>query len=183
LQSNLEELPIGKDAPGLVNAVIEVPGGSRNKYEYDPGLGRIVRDRVLLGSVRYPADYGFVPSTLADDGDPLDVMVASYDPVFSGCVVRARPVGALHMTDREGEDYTVFALPQHDARFDGIDALGDLPGQSLAEIEQFFTIYKRLEGDDEAAIQGWLDRDGAYEIIRRCASRRSSARDGAGDPH
>ena len=96
---DLEALPIGEDAPGLVNVVVEVPVGSRNKYEYEPELGVIMRDRVLPGNIRYPADYGFVPSTESADGEPLDAMVAAYDPVFPGCVIRARVVGALEMDE------------------------------------------------------------------------------------
>jgi inorganic pyrophosphatase len=96
---DLEALPIGEDAPGLVNVVVEVPVGSRNKYEYEPELGVIMRDRVLPGNVRFPADYGFVPSTESADGEPLDAMVAAYDPVFPGCVIRARVVGALEMDE------------------------------------------------------------------------------------
>src|SRR5829696_674820 len=92
METNLETLPIGEDAPRLVNAVIEVPVGSRNKYEYEPDLEVIMRDRVLPGAVRYPTDYGFVPSTLTDRGDALDIVVAAYDPAFPGCVVRARPM-------------------------------------------------------------------------------------------
>jgi inorganic pyrophosphatase len=105
MKINLGKLPMGEDAPGLVNAVVEVPVGSRNKYE--PDLGVIVRDRVLPGAVRYPTYYGFVPSTLADRGDPLDVVVAAYDLAFPGCVVRARPIGALHITDSKGEEHNV----------------------------------------------------------------------------
>ena len=105
METNLETLPIGEDAPRLVNAVIEVPVGSRNKYEYEPDLGVIMRDRVLPGAVRYPTDYGFVPSTLTDRGDALDIVVAAYDPAFPGCVVRARPIGALHITDSKGEEH------------------------------------------------------------------------------
>src|ERR671917_2062357 len=109
METNLETLPIGEDAPRLVNAVVEVPVGSRNKYEYDPNLGVIVRDRVLPGSVRYPTDYGFVPSTVADDGDPLDVLLAAYDPVFPGCVVRGRTIGVLDMCDSHGPAAKIFA--------------------------------------------------------------------------
>src|SRR5215203_332913 len=99
MEPNLQTLPIGEDAPQLVNAVIEVPVGSRNKYEYEPNLGVIMRDRVLPGAVRYPTDYGFVPSTLTDRGDALDIVVAAYDPAFPDCVLRARPTGALHISD------------------------------------------------------------------------------------
>src|SRR5215207_3330682 len=95
----LELLPIGEDAPEVVNVVVEVPVGSRNKYEYEPELGAIVRDRVLPGNIRYPADYGFVPSTESADGEPLDAMVAAYDPVFPGCVLKARILGALEMDE------------------------------------------------------------------------------------
>ena len=96
---DLEALSIGEDAPELVNVVIEVPVGSRNKYEYEPELGVIMRDRVLPGNVRFPADYGFLPSTESADGEPLDAMVAAYDPVFPGCVLKARVVGALEMDE------------------------------------------------------------------------------------
>jgi inorganic pyrophosphatase len=102
METNLEALPIGEDAPRLINAVIEVPVGSRNKYEYEPELGVIMRDRVLPGAVRYPTDYGFVPSTLTDRGDPLDIVVAAYDPAFPGCVVRVRPIGALQHNGLQG---------------------------------------------------------------------------------
>jgi inorganic pyrophosphatase len=167
--TDLESLPIGEEAPRLVNAVVEVPVGSRNKYEYQPDLGVIVRDRVLPGAVRYPTDYGFVPSTLTDRGDALDVVVAAYDPAFPGCVVRARPIGALHLRDSKGEEHNVLAVPDDDPRFAGIGALGDLPEENLREIEQFFEVYKRLEGDEEAQILGWVGLDETRELIRGCA--------------
>jgi inorganic pyrophosphatase len=166
---NLETLPIGEDAPQLVNAVIEVPVGSRNKYEYEPNLGVIMRDRVLPGAVRYPTDYGFVPSTLTDRGDALDIVVAAYDPAFPGCMVRARPIGALHIADSKGEEHNVLAVPDDDPRFADISTLEDLPKENLREIEQFFEVYKRLEGDEEAQIRGWLGLDETHELIRECA--------------
>ena len=169
MEPNLQTLPIGEDAPQLVNAVIEVPVGSRHKYEYEPNLGVIMRDRVLPGAVRYPADYGFVPSTLTDRGDALDIVVAAYDPAFPGCVVRARPIGALHIADSKGEEHNVLAVPDDDPRFADICALEDLPKESLREIEQFFEVYKRLEGDEEAQIRGWLGLDETHELIRGCA--------------
>lgn len=170
---NLETLPIGEDAPRLVNAVVEVPVGSRNKYEYDPELGVMVRDRVLPGAVRYPTDYGFVPSTLTDRGDNLDIVVAAYDSAFPGCVVRARPVGALHMSDSGGEEYNVLAVPDDDPRFADIASLEDLPEQNLREIEQFFEVYKRLEGDEDVEIHGWLGIEKTHDLIRACARARS----------
>jgi inorganic pyrophosphatase len=169
MKINLETLPIGEEAPRLVNAVIEVPVGSRNKYEYDPEFGVIMRDRVLPGAVRYPSDYGFVPSTLTGRGDPLDIVVAAYDPAFPGCVVRARPIGALHIADSKGEEHNVLALPDDDPRFADILALEDLPDQNLREIEEFFEVYKRLEGDEKVEIRGWLALDETHELIRECA--------------
>jgi inorganic pyrophosphatase len=164
---DLEALPIGEDAPGLVNVVIEVPVGSRNKYEYEPELGVIMRDRVLPGNVRFPADYGFLPSTESADGEPLDAMVAAYDPVFPGCVLTARVVGALEMDEGGETEYNIFAVPNDDPRFDDIEALEDMPEQNLREIEQFFVAFKRLEGDEEAEVRGWCGREEAYEIIRQ----------------
>jgi inorganic pyrophosphatase len=162
-----ESLPIGEDAPEVVNVVVEVPVGSRNKYEYEPELGMIVRDRVLPGNIRYPADYGFVPSTESADGEPLDAMVAAYDPVFPGCVLKARILGALEMDEGGETEYNIFAVPDDDPRFEDIGSLEDMPEQNLREIEQFFVAFKRLEGDEEAEVRGWCGLEGAHEIIRQ----------------
>jgi inorganic pyrophosphatase len=165
MRLDLESVPIGEDAPEVVNAIVEVPVGSRNKYEYQPEFGLISRDRVLPGGVRYPTDYGFIPSTLTDDGEPLDVMVAAYDPVFPGCVLRVRPVGVLDATDGSGEDRTILAVPDDDPRFADIRELDDLSGENLREIEQFYATYKQLEGDEEVEIHSWLSKEEAQEII------------------
>ena len=169
MEVNLETLPIGEDAPEVVNVVVEVPVGSRNKYEYEPELGAIVRDRVLPGNVRYPADYGFVPSTVSTDGEPLDIMVAAYDPVFPGCVLQARVIGALEMEGEGGTEPNIFAVPDDDPRFEDIETLEDMPEQNLREIEQFFVAFKRLEGDEEVEVRGWRDLEEAHEIIRKCS--------------
>ena len=169
MRLGLESLPTGEDAPEAVNAVVEVPVGSRNKYEYEPELGLIARDRVLPGGIRYPTDYGFIPSTLTDDGEPLDVMVAAYDPVFPGCVLRVRPIGALDVSDESGRDLTILAVPDDDPRFADIAELDDMPDENLREIEQFYAVYKRLEGDEEVEIHGWLSKEEAQEIIRDSA--------------
>jgi inorganic pyrophosphatase len=116
-----------------------------------------------------------VPSTLTDRGDALDVVVAAYDPAFPGCVVRARPIGALHITDSKGEEHNVLAVSDDDPRFAEIGALEDLPKENLREIEQFFEAYKRLEGDEEAQIRGWLGRDDTHELIRRCMQAHARA--------
>jgi inorganic pyrophosphatase len=163
---DLEKLPIGDDAPDVINVVVEIPVGSRNKYEYDGELGVVVRDRVLPGALRYPADYGFIPSTVAADGDPLDVMVAAYDGAFPGCVVRARPIGALRLQDASGPEHNVLAVPDDDPRFADIAELEDLPAQNLREIEQFFATYKTLEGDESVEIHGWVGRAEVLALIR-----------------
>lgn len=168
MRLDLESVPIGEGAPGVVNVVVEVPVGSRNKYEYEPEIGLIMRDRVLPGNVRYPTDYGFIPSTEAEDGEPLDVMVAAHDPVFPGCVLRVRPVGVLDVADQNGRDLTILAVPDDDPRFADIDELDDLPDQSLREIEQFYAVYKQLEGDEEVEVHGWLSKEEAHEIVRKC---------------
>jgi inorganic pyrophosphatase len=163
---DLESLSIGEDAPKLVNVVVEVPAGSRNKYEYEPELGVIMRDRVLPGNVRYPADYGFIPSTVSVDGEPMDAVVAAYDPVFPGCVVRARVLGALEMGGEGGTEPNVFAVPADDPRFDDIETLEDLPEQNLREIEQFFVTFSQLEGDEDAQVQRWRGLEETHELIR-----------------
>jgi inorganic pyrophosphatase len=169
MTADLERLSLGDNAPHVVNVVVEVPVGSRNKYEYDPELGVIMRDRVLPGSVRYPLDYGFLPLTAGDDGRPLDVLLAAYDPVFPGCVVRGRPIGVLIMQDANGPDQKIFAVPDDDPRFTDIKTITDIPEQNLREIEQFLQVYKQLEGDQDVEIGDWLGRDEAHELIRKAA--------------
>ena len=166
MEVDLEALPIGEDTPQIVNVVVEVPVGSRNKYEYEPEMGMFMRDRVLPGNVRYPADYGFVPSTVSTDGEPLDIVVAAYDPVFPGCLIRARVMGALRIAKNGETEPNIFAVPVDDARFDDIESLEDIPEQNLREIEQFFETYMQLEGNDDAQVQDWAGLEETYEIIR-----------------
>jgi inorganic pyrophosphatase len=166
---DLETLPIGDDAPDVVHVVVEVPVGSRNKYEYEPELGVLTRDRVLPGAVRYPMDYGFIPSTEAADGEPIDVILAAYDPAHPGTVVRARPVGVLDMEDASGEDRNVLAVPADDDRFADIHDVADLPDANLREISEFFEVYKRLEGDTSVRIHGWLGAEEARSLITAAA--------------
>lgn len=175
MANNLEELPLGEEAPVVVNAIVEVPEGSRNKYEYDPELGVIARSRVLPGAVRYPTDYGFVPSTLTGRGDPLDVVVAAYDSAFPGCLLRVRPIGALRVKDAGGEEANIFAVPEDDPRFADIRAVKDLPEQNRRELEQFFEVYKGLEGDEQVEILGWLSPEEAHDVIRECAEAHARA--------
>lgn len=168
MSANLITLPIGEQAPELVHAVIEIPLGSRNKYEYRPGIDVIMRDRVLSASVRYPTDYGFIPSTMTDDGDPLDILVAAYEPAFPGCVLLARPLGVLDMTDEKGRDYKIFAIPADDPRFAEITSLDGLPSHILREVEHFFEVYKQLE-EKQVEVYGWQGVDRAHELIRKYA--------------
>jgi len=162
----LEALPIGEDAPEVVNVVVEVPVASRNKYEYEPEMGAVMLDRVLPGNVRYPADYGFIPSTISTDDSPMDIFVASYDPVFPGCVIRARILGALDTLTNEGSEPNIFAVPHDDARFDDMSTLEDMPEQLLNDVENFFVTYMQLEGNEEAEVQSWHGLEETYEIIR-----------------
>ncbi len=146
---------------------IEIPRGSRNKYEYDLDTGRFRLDRVLYASVHYPAEYGFIPGTRAPDGDPLDALVLTYEPTFPGCIVPARPVGVLDMRDENGLDQKILAVPTGDPRFDGVNDLDDLQRHWLLEIENFFATYKTLEGTT-TEIHGWLKAEAAWEIIAAC---------------
>ncbi len=154
-------------AENTVEVVVEIPRGSRNKYEYDPATGRFRLDRVLFASVHYPTEYGFIPDTRAPDGDPLDALVMTYEPTFPGCVIPARPVGVLDMQDENGLDQKILAVPTGDPRLDNIQDLDDLEPHWLVEIENFFATYKTLEGTT-TQINGWLRADAAREIIVSC---------------
>ncbi len=152
----------------VIDVVIEIPRGSRNKYEIDEETGAIQLDRVLYSSVHYPTDYGFIPNTRAPDGDHLDVLVIVEEPTFPGCRMRARPVGVLRMRDEKGEDYKIIAVPVADPRFEGVKDLTDLHPHWLKEIENFFTVYKTLEPEKRVTIAGWGGRQEAWDAIEAC---------------
>jgi inorganic pyrophosphatase len=173
----------GEDEPDeeILWVTIEIPRGSRNKYEYDDALGRFRLDRTLHSSVVYPTDYGFVPDTLAPDGDHLDVLVVVEEPTFPGCVVPSRVIGMLEMDDEKGRDEKVLAVPVGDPRFQDVHQLRDLPGHWLREIEAFFATYKLLE-DKLVNVKGWQSRETAWAAIAQCRSaftrrRATPARD------
>lgn len=147
-----------------IDVIIEIPQGSRNKYEYDHAAHVLRLDRVLHSSVHYPTDYGFIPETLSKDGDPLDVLLAVYEPTFPGCHVTARPIGILRMHDEKGEDEKILAVPVGDPRFDDINELSDLSAHFLREIENFFATYKLLE-DKETELHGWDEAHVAWDVI------------------
>lgn len=161
------------DPARTVTAIIEIPMGSRNKYEMDPETGRIHLDRVLYSSVHYPTDYGFIPETLAPDGDTLDILVVTHAPTFPGCLVEARPVGGLDMEDEKGSDFKVLAVPVGDQRFAGIRSLDQLEPHWLLEIETFFATYKLLE-PGQTEVRGWHSAEEAWQQIEDARRRYQS---------
>jgi inorganic pyrophosphatase len=168
---NCKNLPIGPNAPEQVNAVVEIPRGSTHKYEYDPQLGVFRLDRVLHSAVYYPADYGFIPSTLADDGDPLDILIFLSGPTFPGCMLEVRPVAKLDMVDDKGIDEKILAVATGDPRFHNIGDIGTIEAHVLKEIEQFFNIYKTLEGKMSLTF-GWSGKAAALRRIDACRTKQ-----------
>lgn len=157
-------------AEEALEVIIEIPKGSRNKYEYDDKRGCFRLDRVLYSSVHYPTDYGFVPDTLAEDGDHLDVLVIVTEPTFTGCHIFVRIVGVLSMSDEMGVDSKILAVPVRDPRFDEFQGLDGVPNHLLLEIENFFATYKVLEGKSTATL-GWADAPRALEVIGAARQR------------
>jgi inorganic pyrophosphatase len=151
----------------VLNCVVEIPKGSRNKYEYDPDLGGIKLDRFISASVVYPTDYGYVPETLAPDGDPLDVLVCVSEPTFPGCIVTARAVGLFKMADEKGDDDHVLCVPLTDPGWNHIKRLDEVPTQLRSEITHFFTVYKDLDVDRHSEVKGWGSADEAAAAIER----------------
>jgi inorganic pyrophosphatase len=151
-----------------VDIVIEIPTGSRNKYEYDHENHVIRLDRRLFTATTYPADYGFVPDTLSKDGDPLDALVLVADPTFPGCVVRARILGVFFMRDEAGLDAKLLTVLEHDPQWDNANDIGDLPTHLLNEIEHFFSIYKDLEPEKHTEVMGFEDRAAALKELDAC---------------
>lgn len=161
---NLLTLPIGDKAPDIVNAVIEVPYGCTNKYEYDKTLNLFRLDRPLFASVHYPGEYGFIPSTLSPDGDALDIIVLVTHPTFSGCMMEARPIGALKMIDQGKADEKILAVAKASATHAEIKTHTNLAPHILREIEHFFSVYKELEGK-RTEVKGWKNAVAARRII------------------
>jgi inorganic pyrophosphatase len=164
-----------------IEVVVEIPQGSRNKYEMDHASGRIRLDRMLFTSTRYPQDYGFIPSTLAEDGDPLDAMVVLEEPTFPGCLVLARPVGVFWMNDEHGPDAKILTVPARDPRYAAMRDLADVPAHLTAEIGHFFDIYKELEPGKSTDVRGWQSRALAEQAIETAFVRAGGAA-GAGEP-
>ena len=154
-----------------VEVVIEVPKGSRNKYEIDHSTGEIWLDRMLFTATRYPADYGFLPHTLAEDTDPLDAMVLGDEPVFPGVHVWARPVAAFLMRDEAGPDAKIFCVYADDERYEHIQDLADLPAHFKAEIHHFFEVYVTLEPGKDSEVDEWADVAEAQRLIKEAWAR------------
>src|SRR5436305_2897371 len=151
---SLYEIDPGPDCPEIVRMIVEIPKNSGNKYEYDSELGVFRLDRALYSPMHYPGDYGFIPGTLADDGDPLDVLALVEEPSFPGCLIEVRPVGILNMVDNEEADQKVIAVPNRNPRYDEVHTMDQIFPHVRREIEHFFTIYKELEGK-KTQMDGW----------------------------
>ncbi|HZQ46198.1 MAG TPA: inorganic diphosphatase [Verrucomicrobiae bacterium] len=167
---NFIALPIGSRAPEVVNAVVEIPRGESNKYEYDKSLQVFRLDRPLYSSVHYPCDYGFIPSTLGSDGDTLDILILVDRPSFTGCLVEVRPVGMLNMLDRGVSDQKILAVGVNDPEHNQIHDYRDIYPHVLREIENFFSIYKVLEGK-RTEVTGWRNPAHAHKLILKSHRR------------
>ena len=153
-----------------VTIMIEIPKGSRNKYEYDKERKMVRFDRMLFSAVHYPSDYGFIQDTLAQDGDPLDALVLVWEPTFPGCIVEAKPVGLFRMWDEKGPDEKILCVPISDPFWNYIECLTDVPPHLLKEIQHFFSIYKELE-KKATDVEGWEDRESAIKLIKESRQR------------
>lgn len=165
-----QHLTAVSENPGVVNAVVEIPKGRRSKFEIDKKSGLFKLDRYLYSSSHYPGDYGFIPQTLAEDGDALDILVMVNEPTFTGCLIEARVVGLFQMQDKGVHDYKVLAVPDRDPLFDDYRDLGDVPPHFLREVEHFFSTYKQLEG---VTVEpgGWSGTEAALAEIRASVAR------------
>ena len=168
----------GKKAPDEVNVVIEIPLGSNIKYEVDKETGVIFVDRILYTSMFYPFNYGFIPGTLEEDGDPVDVLVVGYEPVHPGTVIKAKPIGVLEMVDEEGPDAKIVAVPieKIDPRFKGVEDISQLPEIIRDKIKHFFEHYKELEPGKWTKVKDWKGAKEAKERIRKAIERYREAK-------
>ena len=158
------------EAKKTFDVLVEIPKGSRNKYEYDFVLNKIRFDRMLFSSMMYPGDYGFIPETLALDGDPLDVLVLTAEPTFPMCVMEVKPIGVFHMADEKGPDEKIICVPVSDPIWNHRNDIADINPHRLKEIEHFFQVYKDLE-KKKVDVGGWGNSEEAYDIIDKCIER------------
>jgi inorganic pyrophosphatase len=162
-----KDIPVGDQPPILLNVIVEVVSGSRAKYEYRFEWEAFVLGRVIPSSVVFPVEYGFIPQTWAEDDDPMDIMVLSYEPLEVGCLVKVRVVGALIVEDEKGEDAKILSVPVNDARFDGYQNITDVHPHRLREIQEFFETYKRLEPTKWVKFKQWIDLQNASLIVQK----------------
>lgn len=170
----IDAVPIGKNPPEDINVIVEVPvGGEPIKYEMDKAAGAMYVDRFLYTPMRYPGNYGFVPHTLSDDGDPIDVIVANQRPVVPGAIMNCRPIGVLFMEDESGHDEKILAVPSHKItkRYDRIASYEDMPAITIKQIEHFFERYKDLEEGKWVKVKGWGGVEDAKRLIREAIER------------
>lgn len=160
-----KDISTGPSAPEVVYAVVEIPKGSRNKYEYDKDKEAFALDRVLYSPFHYPAEYGIIPQTLWDDGDPMDILVIMDEATFPGCVIESRPIGVMRMIDAGDSDDKILAVPVNDPRFKEIKDVKDVPQAFLSEIVHFFQEYKKLEGKTTEVL-GWEGVSEAQKAIK-----------------
>jgi inorganic pyrophosphatase len=159
------DIPCGDKPPQILNMIIEVISGSRDKYEYNIKWETFVLDRIIPSSVVFPVEYGFVPQTWFDDEDPLDIMALSYEPLEVGCLVKVRVIGVLIIEDEKGEDPKILSVLVDDARFDGYKDIGDIHPHKLREIQEFFETYKRLEPHKWVRFKEWKNAEEAMKIV------------------
>lgn len=174
---NLNAIPVGNNPPEDVNVIIEVPiGGEPIKYEMDKDSGALVVDRYLYTSMRYPGNYGFIPHTLSDDGDPIDVLVASTRAIAPGAILNCRVVGVLIMSDEAGQDEKLLAVPSTKLtrRYENVKNYSDIPAITLHQIEHFFEHYKDLEADKWVKIEHWGDAEEAKQLITEAMQRAAA---------
>ncbi|WP_332065840.1 inorganic diphosphatase [Bartonella sp. CB189] len=171
---NINEIPIGNIPPEDINVIVEVPlGGQPVKYEMDKKSGVLFVDRFLYTSMVYPGNYGFVPHTLSEDGDPIDVLICNTRPLLPGCVINVCPIGALIMEDDGGKDEKIIAIPtpKLTKQYVNIRDYTDIPEITLKKIEHFFEHYKDLEPGKWAKIEGWRDKNFAHDLIKQAIDR------------
>lgn len=174
---DLLNVPPGTNLPSVVNAIVEIPKGRRSKFEFDKKTGLIKLDRYLYSSSHYPGDYGFIPQTLAEDHDPLDILVMVNEPTFSGCLIETRVVGLFRMKDRGQNDFKLLGVPHTDPLFGQLSNLQDVPQHYLREVEHFFSTYKQLEGVTTEPL-GWAGVGEAMEEVFASVDRYREATEG-----
>lgn len=165
-----------------LTVVVEIPKGSRNKYEIDHDTGAVWLDRTLFTATTYPADYGFFPGTLGEDGDPLDALVLLDEPTFPGCHIHVRPIGVFWMADEAGPDAKILCVPASDPRWEAVTGLADLRAHLLDEIRHFFEVYKELEPGKASDVGHWDDADVARRVVAEAQVRYGDGHGGSRAP-